>query len=242
MLEERGTFPGMILRSSNAAHFILDQQFLHKSVLLVLDDSPIATVAVVLNRRTCNAVLFKRAVEKDGEGRRRAILFGGEYQSNQGRLFWLHRSALLKGRGVGTAVGAEGEIWLCDGEEAVQAMQAGHATDADFLLVRGFCLWLKVPPCPKQPETRQSAEKCHRDVPTKRAGDSEALGRLSTIIINMFCIVDLVVSFLLRCCSRCRRGMSARTPRLIARSPLCTMLSTLVPSCLPGLRICKGNR
>jgi hypothetical protein len=143
-LKERGTYPGMILRASESANFILEKQYLHKSVLIVLDDSPVATVAIVLNRRTCNTVLFQRRLEAKGEGRRRAIHFGGEYTSKQGRLFWLHRSDALKAGGVGSPVGAIGEVWLCDGEEALKALQAGTATEDDFVLVRGFCLWLKV--------------------------------------------------------------------------------------------------
>ena len=62
---------------------------------------------------------------------------------------WLHRSAALKQAGVGSAVGQPvgtgGEVWMCDGDEALKALQAGMATEDDFLLVRGFCLWLKVP-------------------------------------------------------------------------------------------------
>ncbi len=134
----------MVLRASESANFILEKQYLHKSVLIVLDDSPVATVAIVLNRRTSNTVLFQRRSEAEGDGRRRAILFGGEYTSKQGRLFWLHRSETLKAGGVGSPLGAAGELWLCDGEEALKALQAGTATEADFLLVRGFCLWLKV--------------------------------------------------------------------------------------------------
>jgi hypothetical protein len=136
----------MVLRASESANFILEKQYLHKSVLLVLDDSPAATVAIVLNRRTCNTVLFQRRSEAQGEGRRRAIHFGGEYTSKAGRLFWLHRSEALKAAGLGSPLGASGEVWLCDGEEALKALQAGTATEADFLLVRGFCLWLKVRP------------------------------------------------------------------------------------------------
>ena len=147
-LKDRGTYPGMVLRAASGAHYILEKQFLHKSVLLVLDDSPVATVAVVLNRRSCNTVLFQRRKEAGGEGRRRAIHFGGDYTSNKGRLLWLHRSAALKkaevGSPLGLAVGTGGEVWMCDGDEALKALQAGMATEDDFLLVRGFCLWLKV--------------------------------------------------------------------------------------------------
>ena len=133
----------MVLRASDSASFILEKQYLHKSVLLVLDDSAVATVAVVLNRRSCNTVLFQRRSEAEGQGCRRAIHFGGEYTSNKGRLLWLHRSESLKKASVGSPVGF-GEVWLCDGEEALKAIQAGTAAESDFLLVRGFCLWLKV--------------------------------------------------------------------------------------------------
>ena len=130
-------------------------QFLHKALLLVVQDTDDMTVAVVLNRQTQKAASFKG----DDTEKRRLIFFGGEFDAGGNRVMWLTANDAMRERGLGTVVspanrdsGQEGEvseldpgvvISRCSGEEAVEAINRKIATADDFLLVRGFQLWPK---------------------------------------------------------------------------------------------------
>ena len=152
-----GTPVGTILRTSPTSPYVLAQQFLHKALLLVVQDTEEITVAVVLNRQTRKVGSLK---SDEGE-KRRLIFFGGENDGG-GRIVWLTAKDALRDQGIGMVVSPPGQdrregatggkldgarvvISCCSGEEAVDAITGGLATADDFLLVRGFQAWPKGP-------------------------------------------------------------------------------------------------
>lgn len=78
---------GSLLLSLPSPRFLLNQQYLHKSILVVVEHTPNLTVAVVLNRPTSTFVQIE--VDDpvgDGEIARR-VCFGGE-ASVHGKEVW----------------------------------------------------------------------------------------------------------------------------------------------------------
>jgi putative AlgH/UPF0301 family transcriptional regulator len=102
---DRGTRAGTILRTSPSAPYITEQQFLHKALLLVVQDTEEMTVAVVLNRQTHKTVSYRGT---SGQWRRR-IFFGGEYDAGSDRVLWLTASRVIRESGIGQDVAPKGE-------------------------------------------------------------------------------------------------------------------------------------
>jgi putative AlgH/UPF0301 family transcriptional regulator len=151
-----GTPAGTILRTSSSSPYILEQQFLHKALLLVLQDTPEMTIAVVLNRQTrtaINTITKQAAFQGSTAVKKRFLFFGGEYDSGSNRVMWLTASEVLGAQGIGQEVGGELAsapraregvvISRVSGAAAVEAINANKAKAEDFLLIRGFCLWPK---------------------------------------------------------------------------------------------------
>ena len=156
-----GTAVGTILRTSPTSPYVLAQQFLHKALLLVVQDTEEMTVAVVLNRQTRKV----GSLMGDAGEKRRLIFFGGENDGGGSRIAWLTAKDAVREQGIGMVVGPPGQgrregaegatagrldgarvvISCCSGEEAVDAINRSLATADDFLLVRGFQVWPKGP-------------------------------------------------------------------------------------------------
>ena len=137
-----GELVGTLLRSGrDSLAFMLDEQFLHKSLSLVVYETPtplgddVLCVTLVLNRPTANVVQF----HTDGRPRRH-IMFGGDARLRSGAglevdgngLMWLHRRPELGG----TAVGDSGVLRI-GGSEAAAKIRDGDAKLDDFLLISG---------------------------------------------------------------------------------------------------------
>eukprot|EP00316_Scyphosphaera_apsteinii_P001127 CAMPEP_0119329650 /NCGR_PEP_ID=MMETSP1333-20130426/76351_1 /TAXON_ID=418940 /ORGANISM="Scyphosphaera apsteinii, Strain RCC1455" /LENGTH=546 /DNA_ID=CAMNT_0007338819 /DNA_START=61 /DNA_END=1698 /DNA_ORIENTATION=- len=131
---------GLVLRSGrNTTEFLLDEQYLHKALLLLLHETNQGVcICVVLNRPTANAVQLNLP------GRpRRHILFGGDARLRAGGLdvdsnglLWLHRKPELGGTAIG-----DSQIWRVSSTKAATSIKEGEAHLADFLIVGGAVAW-----------------------------------------------------------------------------------------------------
>ena len=133
---------GTVLRSGRVAdRFLLADQFLHKSLLLALQELPSGTaVAAVLNRPTANLVQFRtegnprRCISFGGDGRLRR---GDQLEVDANGLMWLSRSAGSSAASrLGVPLGTSG-LRRINALEAAEAIRNGDAALSDFLLVSG---------------------------------------------------------------------------------------------------------
>ena len=143
LLLPKGDVAGFVLRSgSGSKMFTLDEQFIHKSILLIIctleEDTCIATV---LNRPTYNAVQFN-ILDKP----RRCIMFGGDLRVHGeglgvdgNGLLWLHRRPELGGFPIGD-LKLDG-VYRIAGDEATGLVHSGRAKLDDFLIVSGVVAW-----------------------------------------------------------------------------------------------------
>jgi len=132
---------GTVLRSGRVAdRFLLSDQFLHKSLMLVVHELPSGiAVAAVLNRPTANLVQFhtdgkpRRCINFGGDGR----LVGDPLEVDANGLLWLARSGgASAAASLGSAVGTSG-LRRVNALEAAQVIRDGEAQLSDFLLVSG---------------------------------------------------------------------------------------------------------
>ena len=133
---------GTVLRSGRVAdRFLLADQFLHKSLLLALQELPSGTVvAAVLNRPTANLVQFRtegnprRCISFGGDGRLRR---GDQLEVDANGLMWLSRSAGSSAASrLGVPLGTSG-LRRVNALEAAEAIRKGDAALSDFLLISG---------------------------------------------------------------------------------------------------------
>lgn len=140
---------GMLVRAtpSNRSPFLLDDQELHKSVVLILSDDENISVGVILNRPAAKGLDIKLA-SKDGKQSRAIQLplrFGGQYSVKGSEpLLWLHCSPLLRAAKVGSPVGPRGSgIWKCTSKDVTAAISSDLARPEDFMVVTGVSVWTK---------------------------------------------------------------------------------------------------
>jgi putative AlgH/UPF0301 family transcriptional regulator len=144
--------PGHLVRASplGRSPFLLDDQELHKSVILILSDDDKLTVGAILNRPAAKGVDIQ--VSRRDIGRAETITvplrFGGQYSIKDDEpLLWVHCSANLRAAGVGAPVGpAQTGIWKCTAEEVTIAIRQGLAFVEDFFVVTGVSVWAKEQP------------------------------------------------------------------------------------------------
>ncbi|KAJ1446833.1 hypothetical protein M885DRAFT_472387 [Pelagophyceae sp. CCMP2097] len=133
--------PGRVLRGcAVAGDFLLEQQFLHKSVLLLLASQADVVVCVVLNRPTRRSVTVRApgpgggAVEKS-----RRVAFGGDFsiQGAPGGVVWLKRGALDGATRTERLPGANGDIHVVGADDVVAALSGDALRVSDVLALAG---------------------------------------------------------------------------------------------------------
>ncbi len=156
--------PGSLLRASSEAEspFLLQEQFLHKSTILILQEDDEASIGMVLNLPTTES--YSLQINNNTEANF-TIRFGGpssftaahheddtksvfgtvEGDDDDDSMIWLHCSAGLKYLRTGKPLvtGDENGVWTCTTEQVKQAMDLSFAAVDDFMLVKGLCLWEK---------------------------------------------------------------------------------------------------
>lgn len=149
---------GTILRGSSASHspFLLSDQQHHHSLLLIIQDDNIASVGVLLNLpstetagihiASCPEAVFGEVSPNFGS---LPVRYGGPLDSAgtaDAPLLCLHKSKSMKDAGYGDPLGPTSSaynIWRCDLDEAVEAVNGGIASADEFIVVSGVCVWEK---------------------------------------------------------------------------------------------------
>eukprot|EP00960_Hanusia_phi_P043320 755994-Hanusia_phi.AAC.2 len=138
---------GLLLRANGPAPFIFAREvlsfaeclYLHKSVVLILEDNNDQTVGVVLNRPMRTSVtathntapvtavkLSKFSPDLFGG---RWLSFGGEYSAGNLSLIAIHSSEELARRKVGTRVSADSQFYICSMADVAKSVSAGEQLD-----------------------------------------------------------------------------------------------------------------
>jgi putative AlgH/UPF0301 family transcriptional regulator len=141
---------GSLIRASAAdrSPFLLQNQEMHKSIILIVANDEKLTVGAILNRPVTRGLDINIS-EKESGSTRRTVLplrFGGQYSvKGDESLLWLHCSESLRLAGIGSAVGEnQGGIWKCTSDDVVSAVTKGLATPEEFIVVTGVSAWSKV--------------------------------------------------------------------------------------------------
>lgn len=147
---EQESMEGMLLRASSAERspFLLENQELHKSLVLIIADDDVASVGVILNRPSKKGLDVK--VSDRGQGDSVSVTlplrYGGQYAvRGQESLLWLHCSDTLRRKGLGSPVGDRQEkgIWKCTAQDVIDAVGKGDAKPEEFVAVSGVSVWEK---------------------------------------------------------------------------------------------------
>lgn len=144
---------GTLVRASIQAGrspFLLESQELHKSVLLVLNDDEVMTVAAILNLPGAQPMDMGSGASSSSGSSGPPLRFGGPYTIKGATepIMWLHCSPSLKQRKVGRPINpndieSEAGFWKCSSEEVNSAWKAGHCSLDDFLIVTGVSIFTK---------------------------------------------------------------------------------------------------
>jgi putative AlgH/UPF0301 family transcriptional regulator len=149
--------PGMLLRASarNPSPFLLQEQYLHKSMVLIVKETEELSLGVILNLPSTNTFLLETPSGKMVEF---PVRFGGtngvmdedaasndDENEEDDSLLWFHCSKGLKKLGIGSPVNdtGSGTIWVCDVDQVADAIERGHALPSEFLVTQGFVCWDK---------------------------------------------------------------------------------------------------
>ncbi|KAL3904254.1 MAG: hypothetical protein SGILL_010140, partial [Bacillariaceae sp.] len=142
---------GALLRASSAERspFLLEDQVLHESVVLILKDEDAATVGVVLNRPSTQGLDIKVENKDTGKEKKERIpmVHGGPYsiQGGDNAILWLHCSSALRDAKIGKPVSADEShgIHVCSMQDVMQGVGSGLAKADEFLAVIGVYVWIK---------------------------------------------------------------------------------------------------
>lgn len=152
MLEDRSeSMEGALVRAScsERSPFLLENQMLHKSIVLVIKDDETATVGVLLNRPSTQGLDIKIDNKESGSQKKERIpmIYGGPFsvQSGDQSVLWLHNSGVLRNANIGMSVGPAGShgIRMCSTQEVMKAVGSGLVTADEFLAVIGVYVWIK---------------------------------------------------------------------------------------------------
>jgi putative transcriptional regulator len=131
--------------SLDVSPFLLQDQFLHKSTVLILQEMDDASLGIVLNLPSTDSYTVEMS---NGSTITFPIRYGGPGgDGDEDPLIWLHSKESRKTMTIGKAkaldeVDTRG-IWACSLEHVIDSIESGIATPDDFILVQGFCVWEK---------------------------------------------------------------------------------------------------
>jgi putative AlgH/UPF0301 family transcriptional regulator len=140
---------GSLLRASPAdrSPFLLQDQALHKSVVLIISEGENISVGVILNRPAAKGLDMQITDKSTGKCKTVTLplRFGGQYAvKGEDPLLWLHCNPRLRAAQVGLEVGfGRGTVFKCSSEQVTSAIGQGLATPEDFLVISGVSVWTK---------------------------------------------------------------------------------------------------
>lgn len=137
---------GTLLRASSAERspFLLQKQEFHKSLVLIVIEDEKATVGIMLNHPAAKGFEVKN--NRGGTSGIIPLRYGGDFSvKGASPVMWLHCSQKLRDSGVGTPFADhKRDIYVCNQDEAVDAISRKTAEATDFLVVSGLCVWPKL--------------------------------------------------------------------------------------------------
>lgn len=142
--------PGTLVRASaiDRSPFLLEDQELHKSVILILSDDDNISIGALLNRPVAKGIDIQVSHRDRSSPSARITLplrFGGQYSIKGNEpLLWLHCNPVLRSASIGSPLGPRiNGIWKCSADEVTSAVAQGLAAPKDFLVVTGVTVWTK---------------------------------------------------------------------------------------------------
>ena len=157
--------PGTLLRGSSACtSFLLSDQELYKSLILVIQDDQEMSVGLQLNLPSDRT--FDASIRDDSKIFKSKFLtqlplrYGGQYggistiaendqdsedDDDDDPLFILHMSPTLRDANIGQPISENFKdgIWSCSIKEYASAVASYKASPDEFMCIDGFCLWTK---------------------------------------------------------------------------------------------------
>ena len=140
--------PGALLACQNVdgADFLLDKQFLHKSLVQVIAVQQDLVIGCVLNRPTKRRVSLR--LDKGGE-RSKTVAFGGDVQvrTAAGGVVWLKRGPLAGDKGDRLPLGGDDEAratHVVSAKDVVDALANDAVDPDDVLAASGVVAFAKV--------------------------------------------------------------------------------------------------
>ena len=140
---------GSVLRASSAdrSPFLLENQELHKSILLIILDDENISIGAILNRPVTRGLDIDISEKETGKSKRIVLplRFGGQFSvKGSDGLLWLHCSPSLRLARIGSPLSEKEQgIWKCTADDVVSAVTKGLATPQDFFVVTGVTVWQK---------------------------------------------------------------------------------------------------
>lgn len=140
---------GSLVRASSAdrSPFLLADQELHKSVVLLISDDENISVGVILNRPAAKGLDIQITEKETGKSKTITVplRFGGQYAVKGSKpLLWLHCNSLMRAAKIGSPVGAEVDgIWKCTADDVIASVGQGLVIPDDFMVVSGVSVWTK---------------------------------------------------------------------------------------------------
>lgn len=117
---------GTLLLSTPFSTFALSRQYMHKALILIVENTQQYSIGIILNR-PLNTIANFIIPGSDGDPEERRVSFGGEMFNNDAVLL-LHRHEELGGRQVGNS-------------GIYQLKEDFTGTIHDLVLTRGFTIW-----------------------------------------------------------------------------------------------------
>jgi len=150
---------GSIIRAADltlsSPPFLLSEQFLHKSIITIIQENDDFSIGLILNLPTTESYTLTTPNGKQIEF---IIRYGGisgnynddfEEEEQDETLIWLshtNNEALqqyLSGNPLNNDEDNDPLLYICTEEQVAEAMDTGIAKADDFMLIQGFCVWEK---------------------------------------------------------------------------------------------------
>uniref|UniRef100_A0A7S3DWK4 Uncharacterized protein n=1 Tax=Entomoneis paludosa TaxID=265537 RepID=A0A7S3DWK4_9STRA len=134
--------------NSGTSPFLLQEQYLHKSILLVIQESDDFSVSVVLNLPTTESYVVELS---NGQSVEFPIRYGGPGGNDENApqpLLWFHNHDTLKQVGIGKPLSSNNDdhsndVWTCSLDQVVEVLEGDLVPPSEFMVVQGFCVWEK---------------------------------------------------------------------------------------------------
>jgi putative AlgH/UPF0301 family transcriptional regulator len=139
---------GSLIRASSdeRSPFLLEDQELHKSIILIIANENNLCIGVMLNRPAAKGLDIQITEKFTSKSRKVQVplRYGGQFAVKGSEpLLWLHCSKKLKQTGAGAPIGKINGIWKCTSNDVIASVGKGLAKPEEFMVVSGVLVWGK---------------------------------------------------------------------------------------------------